>query len=117
MDLALTDTILTIEQIIRQKHLMKLKKKYFFELKNYESNRYETDDDAEERFAAAEEKFFKRERKRRRTESHAHQDRVIAWYKANCEDESFFIIPFQFRTSCFYSKSVDSTIYNSNVAA
>ena len=66
---------------------MKLKKKYFFELKNYESNRYETDDDAEERFAAAEEKFFKRERKRRRTESHAHQDRVIAWYKANREDE------------------------------
>jgi len=83
MDLALTDTILTIEQIIRQKHLMKLKKKYFFELKNYESNRYETDDDAEERFAAAEERL----RKRRRIESHARQDKIIAWYKANREDE------------------------------
>jgi len=67
-----------IEQIIRQKHFMNLKNKYFFKLvDNWETNRYDADDDTDD------EEEEERLRKRRKTESHAHQDKIIAWYKEN----------------------------------
>ena len=52
-----------IEQIIRQKHFMNLKNKYFFKLvDNWETNRYDADDDTDD------EEEEERLRKRRRIE-------------------------------------------------
>ena len=53
-----------IEQIIRQKHFMNLKNKYFFKLKDNWEKRYDADDDTSD----ADEEEEERLRKRRRIE-------------------------------------------------